>query len=172
MNKNADFPIVGIGASAGGLEALESLFRSIPADPELSFVIVTHLGSGRVSFLREILERYSALPISEIADGQQPEINHIHVLGKGAALILENGAFRLKKSTDEQPEREPINLFLISLAEEFGERSIAVVLSGGGSDGALGVKSVKEHGGVSLAQGFDTTGPRHSGMPESAIDAS
>ena len=62
MNKNADFPIVGIGASAGGLEALESLFRSIPADPELSFVIVTHLGSGRVSFLREILERYNALP--------------------------------------------------------------------------------------------------------------
>jgi two-component system CheB/CheR fusion protein len=145
------------------------LFRSVPADPDLSFVVVTHLATGRISFLRDILRRYSALPVSEIAEGQVPQPNHIHVLNEGAALTLENGAFRLRKSAANHPEREPINLFLNSLAEEFGERSIAVVLSGGGSDGALGVKAIKEHGGVSLAQGFNSTGPRHSGMPKSAI---
>lgn len=164
-------PIVGIGASAGGVEALESLFRVIPADSGLSYVVVTHLGSGQVSMLPEIVGRSTSMPVSAVHDGDTVLLDHVYVLQPDAILTMEGGCLRVRKPNKVQRERNPIDIFFASLAEDQGERAIGIVLSGSGNDGTLGIKAIKEHGGLTLAQGTDGSRPRYPSMPESAIAA-
>jgi two-component system, chemotaxis family, CheB/CheR fusion protein len=162
------FPIVGIGASAGGVEALENLFRAMPAEPGMAFVVVTHLAPNRESLLPEILARDTRMPVLSAEDNQPVQVDHIYVTPADAVLGIEKGHLRIHHNLAGR-ERTPIDSFFAALAEDQGEYAIGVVLSGAGSDGTLGIKAIKEAGGLTMAQGPDHTGPRHSSMPESAI---
>ena len=164
-------PIVGIGASAGGVEALEAFFRAMPADNGMGFVIVTHLPPDRDSLLAEIIGRASRVPVVNARDGQPVEAQHVYVLPPSATLTIAAGRLRLRHIAAPNRERAPIDVFFTSLAEDQGERAIGVVLSGGGSDGTLGLKAIKENGGLTVAQGTNLTRPRFADMPANAVAA-
>ena len=169
MTKNWQFPIVGIGASAGGLKALEGLLPGIPADTGMAFVIVTHLPPGRESLMPEILRRSTTMPVAEVKDGVALEPDHLYVSPPDRVVKVADGKLQLVVPAPEM-HRFPIDQFLISLAEYAGEGAIAILLSGGGSDGTLGVRAIKDHGGLTFAQGSDGgSGPMQSGMPDTAI---
>lgn len=172
MAEAAHFPIAGIGASAGGVEALEQFFQAIPADSGIAFIVVTHLGPGHESALPAILGHHSAIPVLPAADNQRIAPNHAYVLPFDAMLTVEGGALKLRKhDADARRERQPIDILMASLAEDAGEYAIGILLSGGGSDGTLGMKAIKQAGGLTLAQGTDGTAPRHPNMPASAVAA-
>jgi len=165
---DAPFPIIGVGASAGGVEALESLFRNMPPDLGAGFVIITHLAPGRESMLPEILARDTRMPVL-IAENEQPvRRDHIYVAPPDTVLEIQKG--RLRVRVVDTRERTPIDVFFAGLAEDQKAYAIGIVLSGSGSDGTLCIKAIKEHGGLTLAQAADGgSGPRHSSMPETAI---
>jgi len=160
------FPIIGIGASAGGVEALTSLFKRMPPQLDAVFVVVTHLAHNRESLLPEILARCTAMPVATAQDGQPVESGHVYLNPPDAILTVRNQHLSLK---DHSGERNPIDMFLMSLAEDAGDRTIAVILSGTGSDGAIGVRAVRETGGFTLVQATDAIGPGYHGMPDAAI---
>ena len=164
------FPIVGVGASAGGIEALEGLLRGMPANPGLALVIVTHLSPDRESLLHEILERFTDLPVHVCADGMEVGNNQVYVMPADAILTIENRRFHVLKN-DGRRERRPIDIFLSSLAVDVGERAGGVILSGGDADGTLGAKAIKERGGITFAQVRDGFGPQHADMPDAAISS-
>ena len=162
------FPIVGVGASAGGVEALEYLFNAMPPDPGVAFVIITHVAPQRESLLPEILARDTRMPVLIAERDQEVHPNHVYVAPAGAVLDIRKGRLCVRAGTEHR-ERTPIDTFFAALAEDQGEYAIGIVLSGAGSDGTLGIKAIKEHGGLTLAQAADHSGPRHASMPESAI---
>ncbi len=165
------FPVVGIGASAGGVEALEGFFRGVPAAPGMAFVVVTHLGRGRTSLLHEIVARHTVLEVQVAADGVPVRPDRVYVMAVAGVLTIQGGVLHLSEPGADKPERKPVDVFFSALALDQGERAAGVVLSGGDGDGTLGVKAIKEHGGLALAQVADRDGPAHSGMPDSAIAA-
>ena len=162
-------PTVGIGASAGGVDALERLFKNTPTDTGLAFVIVTHLAPDRESLLPEIVARFTPMPVLPVRDGQAVEANHVYVLPENALIDVADGVLHLRPLDPARRERKPIDIFLASLARDCGEYCAGIVLSGGDGDGTLGVKAVKERGGLTLAQVGDGGGPAHPDMPQSAI---
>ena len=167
------FPMVGIGASAGGVEALQAMFRAMPALP-MGFIVVTHVGAGHESALPQILRDCTAMPVLAAQDGEAVRPGHVHVLPNDALLTLSGGRMVLRPQIPGAPrERQPIDLFFASLAGEQGEAAIGIVLSGSGSDGTLGLKAIKEGGGLTIAQGSvqggDGIAPRYPGMPSSAV---
>ena len=164
-------PIVGIGASAGGVEALEQFFKSLPAGNGLAFVVVTHLPPDRESLLSEILGRATRMPVVEARDGDKVEAEHVYVLPPSAILTIRGGRLRLRRTGPTDRERAPIDIFFTSLAEDQAEHAIGIVLSGGGHDGTLGLKAIKENGGLTIAQGTNVTRPRFTEMPSSAVAA-
>src|SRR5262252_9974612 len=168
-NLAPNLPIVGIGASAGGVEALEQFFKSVPADHGLAFVIVTHLSPDRESLLSEILGRAARMPVVDARDGERVEAEHVYVLPPSAILTIRDGRLQLRRTGRADRERAPIDVFFNSLAEDQAEHAIGVVLSGGGTDGTLGLKAIKEHGGLTIAQGSNVTRPRFAEMPLSAV---
>jgi two-component system CheB/CheR fusion protein len=170
MTTADEFPIVGIGASAGGLQALELFFRNMPADTGLGFIVVTHLPRDRESVLCEILQRYTPMRVAVAVDGQAIEANHLYCNPPDRIVTVENRTLRLRQRISSS-QHKPIDVFLDSLAEDCGLAAIGVVLSGSGSDGALGMKGIKERGGFTLAQGSDGTAPQHPEMPDAAIAA-
>ena len=167
----SDLPIVGIGASAGGVEALEQFFKAVPADNGMAFVVVTHLSPSHESMLAEILGRATRMPVFSARDGELVQPQQVHVLPPSATLTIREGRLRLRRTGAADRERTPIDVFFNSLAEDQGERAIGVVLSGGGSDGTLGLKAIKENGGLTVAQGSNQTRPRFAEMPTSAVAA-
>ena len=164
-------PIVGIGASAGGVEALEGFFRAVPAENGMAFVVVTHLPPYHDSLLAEILGRATRMPVVNARDDQPVEAQHVYVLPPGAVLTMHEGRLRLRYTEAAERERAPIDVFFTSLAEDQGEHAIGIVLSGGGSDGTLGLKALKENGGLTIAQGANLTRPRFADMPSNAVAA-
>ena len=164
-------PIVGIGASAGGVEALEQFFKSVPAANGLAFVILTHLPPDRESMLSEILGRATRMPVVDARDGDKVEAEHVYVLPPSAILTIREGRLQLRRTGPADRERAPIDVFFTSLAEDQAEHAIGIVLSGGGHDGTLGLKAIKEHGGLTIAQGANVTRPRFAEMPSSAVAA-
>ena len=164
------FPIVGVGASAGGVEALEGLLRGMPQEPGLALVIVTHLSPDRESLLPEILARFTDIPVQVCVDGMEVENNRIYVMPADAILTVANRRLHIRKNNSRR-ERKPIDIFLSSLAVDVGELAGGIILSGGDSDGTLGVKAIKERGGITFAQVGDGFGPRHPDMPEAAISS-
>ncbi len=169
MNGRERFPIAGIGASAGGVEALEGFFRGLPDQPRLALVVVTHLSPERESRLHEIIARYTSLPVHVAADGARVEPDHVYVLPADAILSIDQGMLRIDKPPATRRERKPIDIFFTSLAIDQGELAAGIVLSGGDGDGTLGVKAIKEHGGLTMAQVSDGFGPGYPSMPDSAI---
>jgi two-component system CheB/CheR fusion protein len=166
-----NLPIVGIGASAGGVEALEQFFKAVPPDNGLAFVIVTHLPPDRESMLAEIIGRATPMPVVEAKDGERVEAEHVYVLPPSAILTIRESRLRLRRTGPADRERAPIDVFFNSLAEDQGEHAIGVVLSGGGHDGTLGIKAIKENGGLTIAQGANLSRPRFAEMPLSAVAA-
>ncbi|CAN5255574.1 chemotaxis protein CheB [soil metagenome] len=163
------FPITGIGASAGGVEALEGLFKGISAKSGVGYVVVTHLNPDRESLLHEIIARYTPMPVQIAADGAPIEPDTVYVMPADALLSIDGGTLSLTKPAPGKRERKPIDIFFSALARDQGEYAVGIVLSGGDGDGTLGVKAIKEHGGLTLAQVADGHGPRHPSMPDSAI---
>ena len=164
------FPIVGIGASAGGVQALKQFFEPMPADTGMAFVIVTHLPMGRESDLPDIVGRFTRMPTRVAGVDQVIEPDHVYVCPADHILMIERGHVRLK-AREDSIQRKPIDVFLSSLANDRGDAAIGILLSGGGSDGALGMKAIKERGGLTMAQGSDGTRPQHSEMPDAAISS-
>ena len=166
---NSCFPVVGIGASAGGLRALELFFGAMPPNPGMAFVVVTHLAPDRKSLLPEILARHTVLPVEAARDGEKLERDKIYVMPPSETLTIAEGRLRLHDIPADHRERTPIDIFFSSLAQDRGEYAVGVVLSGSGVDGVLGVKAIKEKGGLTIAQTIDGSGPGFAGMPDSAI---
>jgi len=164
-------PIVGIGASAGGVEALEQFFKSLPRNNGLAFVVVTHLPPDRESMLSEILGRATRMPVVDARGGEKVEAEHVYVLPPSAILTIRGGNLQLRRTGPTDRERAPIDVFFTSLAEDQAEHAIGIVLSGGGHDGTLGLKAIKENGGLTIAQGTNVTRPRFAEMPSSAVAA-
>jgi two-component system CheB/CheR fusion protein len=163
-----DVMIVGIGASAGGLEAFKAFFAHMPVDGELAFVLVQHLAPDHHSLLAELVGRTTVMPVLEATHGMRVEPRHVYVIPPNATLTIANGVLQVCKPAPPREHRWPINTFFTSLAEDQGDRAVCVVLAGTGSDGAQGLRAVKDHGGLALAQsGFDHEAM--TGMPASAV---
>jgi two-component system CheB/CheR fusion protein len=161
--------VVGVGASAGGLEAFSKLLADLPENTRMAFVFVQHLDPTHTSALEEILSRSTKIPVTEVTDGTVVQSNHIYVIPPNADLAIRGGVLRLSPRTLGRGQHRPIDSFLHSLAEDCGERSIAVILSGTASDGTSGCLAVKAVGGITFAQ--DEATAKHSGMPHSAAEA-
>jgi two-component system, chemotaxis family, CheB/CheR fusion protein len=164
----ASFPIVGIGASAGGIEALEAFFRALPADSQMAFVVVMHLARSAASQLPEILARDAPIPVRPIHDGEQIQPQNVYVLPPNALVTVKDGRLRLAKATVAHWTERPIDTFLTSLAEDREESAVGILLSGSGNDGAIGLGAIQRNGGLTLAQGLDDAGPRFPEMPQAA----
>jgi two-component system CheB/CheR fusion protein len=163
------FPIVGIGASAGGVEALEGFFHGLPHDTGCAFVIVTHLSPDRRSLLPEIVAGYTRMPVKTAEDGAPVRPNEVYILPADAVLEIEGGRLKVRQASAVRRVRKTVDVFFSALAKDQGEYAAGVVLSGGDGDGTLGVKAIKERGGFTLAQVGNGHGPQHPDMPNSAI---
>ena len=163
------FPIVGIGASAGGLAAFEGFFSGLPADtnPGLAFVLVQHLAPDHKSILTDLIRRYTRLQVYEVEDGMVVRPNCAYIIPPGRDMACLGGALSLLEPSAPRGQRLPIDFFFRSLAQDQGERAIGIVLSGTGSDGSLGVRAIKGEGGMVMAQSPEST--EYDGMPRSAI---
>ena len=162
-------PIIGIGASAGGLEALEVFLRHVPARPGAAIVIVQHLDPNHHAMLVELLQRVSRLDVREATDGLRVERDHVYVIPPGKDMSLLHGSLHLLPQASNRGRVLPIDFFFRSLAQDQGEGAIGVILSGMGSDGTLGLRAIKEAAGVAFVQAPESA--KFDGMPRSAIDA-
>lgn len=160
-------PVVGIGASAGGLEVFKRLLGLLPSDTGFAIVFVQHLDPNHHSMLAEILARATAMPVSEAADGMAVEANHVYVIPANVDLTMAHGVLNLTPRTQAPGSHMPIDRFLRSLAAECGSRAIGVILSGTGSDGSAGVDAIKAAGGVTFAQ--DAATAKFATMPQAAV---
>jgi len=155
-----DGRIVGIGASAGGLESLEQLFSALPSDTGLAFVIVQHLSPDFKSLMDELLARHTEMPIHLVEDGMSIEPDHVYLIPPKKEMIISGGRFLLSEREVHQQELSlPIDIFFRSLAQDCGARAVAIVLSGGGSDGSRGIRDVHESGGIVIALNRLKPGP-------------
>ncbi|HIT51710.1 MAG TPA: PAS domain-containing protein [Candidatus Aveggerthella excrementigallinarum] len=158
--------IVGIGASAGGLEALQEFFRSMPSNSGLSFVVIQHLSPDYKSLMADILGKHTDMEVLQVEDDMEVKANTVYLIPPKKNMTLSNGRLLLS-NYDHGMLNHPIDIFFTSLAEECRERAIAVVLSGTGSDGTSGVRAVKENGGLAIVQTPESA--KFDGMPRSAI---
>ncbi len=163
------FPIVGIGASAGGLEALEQFLRRVPETSGMAFVVVQHLDPTHKGILPELLQRATALKVYQVKDRMKVQPDSVYVIPPNTDMSILHGTLHLFPPAEPRGLRLPIDFFLRSLAEDQQERSIGVILSGMGSDGTMGLRAIKEKAGVVLVQ--EPTTARFDSMPRSAIDA-
>ncbi|MCB8978144.1 MAG: PAS domain-containing protein [Ardenticatenaceae bacterium] len=168
MNESSpvNFYIVGIGTSAGGLEALEHFFTNMPPDDQLAFVVVQHLSPDYKSHMVELLTKYTSLNVHEARDGMEVEPKNIYLIPQRKNMTIFKGKLYLVERGRSQGLNLPIDIFFESLAKDQGEKAIGIVLSGTGSDGTRGIRSIKEMGGMVVAQ--DATA-RFDGMPRSAV---
>lgn len=160
--------IVGIGASAGGLEPLERFFSEVPASTGLAFVVVQHLSPDFKSMMDQLLGRRTSLPITVVEDGVSVAPDHIYLIPPKKEMIVSGGRLLLRDKAADHELTLPIDIFMRSLARECGSRAIAVILSGGGSDGSRGIRDVHEAGGLVVCQ--DGATAAFDGMPRSARD--
>lgn len=159
--------IVGIGASAGGLEAFKSFFSKMPADSGMAFVLIQHLSPDYPTMLAEIISKNTSMAVSEAKDGMKVVANHVYIIPPNATLTLEKGHLVVTSPAPPRENRHPIDTFLFSLAREMGEKAICIILSGTGTDGTLGLTTIKEQGGITFAQAELDHSPM-IGMPQSA----
>ena len=167
MNDTAPIPVVGIGASADCLCALEDFFKSLPANPGMAFVVITHVAPDHQSFLVEIPARRAGPPVQAASDDQKVEANRVYVLPSSASPTIVGRRQNLHETESGRRDSKPVDIFFASLAQDCEDYAVGVILSRGGHDGVLGVKSIKEHGG--LAPAGDSSGPVFAGTPDSAI---
>lgn len=164
-----NFPIVGIGASAGGLAAFEAFFSGLPAnvDSEMAYVLVQHLSPEHKSILTELISHYTSMKVFEVEDGMAVQPNCVYVIPPGQDMAILNGILQLFEPTELHGHRLPINYFFRSLAQDQAQKAIAIILTGTGSDGTLGIQAIKAEGGMVMAQSLNSA--EYDGMPSSAI---
>ena len=163
--------VVGIGASAGGLSALEELFDCLPSDSGAAFVVIQHLSPDFKSLMKELLERHTDMTVCRVTQGMKIQPNSVYLIPPGKNLILEANLLRLEERKKDKNDKHefnfPIDLFFASLAKNYQEKAIGVILSGTGSDGTYGLRAINETGGIALVQ--DPKTAEFDGMPLSAI---
>ncbi len=163
------FPVVGVGASAGGFEAFAELLRELPAKPGMAIVFVQHLDPKHVSVLAQLLQRESSMPVLEAKDGAPVQADHVYIIPRNTSISFENGILKLGPREVIGGQLTSIDIFLRSLAADQGSKAIGVLLSGNASDGTLGLKAIKASGGITFAQEPGTA--KFDGMPRNAIGA-
>ena len=166
---SAAFPIVGIGASAGGLTALEQFLSHVPPRCGMAMVVVQHRDPHSEGMLVELLQRHTPMPVLQVLDQMPVEPDHVYVIPPGWDLSLLHGVLHLFEPTEARGLRQPIDFFFKSLADDRQHNSIGVVLSGMGSDGTMGLRAIRQAGGASFAQ--TPASAQFDSMPRSAIDA-
>ncbi|HIJ86436.1 MAG TPA: PAS domain S-box protein [Desulfuromonadales bacterium] len=164
------FPIVGIGASAGGLAAFEAFFSGMPADkdPGMAFILVQHLAPDHKSILTDLIRRYTRMEVFEVIDGVEVQPNCAYIIPPNCDMAFLNGTLHLLEPAAPRGQRLPIDFFFRSLAQDQHELAICIVLSGTGSDGTMGLRAIKGEGGMAMAQNPEST--EYDGMPRSAIN--
>jgi two-component system CheB/CheR fusion protein len=163
------FPVVGIGASAGGLEAFIEFFDAMPSESGMAFVLIQHLPPDRESMVADILSKHTRMPVAQVQDGMAVEADHVYVIQPGHTLTIKNGALHLGASLKEPGNNRPVDDFFRSLAEEQRERSICIIMAGMGSNGTAGAEVIKAVGGVAIAQDPEST--KYPSMPRHLIDS-
>lgn len=163
------FHIVGIGASAGGLEALNEFFSAAPKDMGMAFVIVQHLDPTHKSLMVQLLKSHTEMPVSEVEDLTKVEPNHVYVIPPNKDMAIFKGVLHLIEPVQARGFRKPIDFFFKTLAADQSERAIGIILSGTGTEGAVGLKEIKDMGGLSIVQ--DPENAKYDGMPSNAIAA-
>jgi len=159
--------VVGLGASAGGLEAFEQFFSSMPPDCGIAFVLVPHLDPTHASMMSDLLKRYTTMKVIEVKDKMRVEPDRIYVIPPNKDLSIREGILHLSAPQEPHGLRMPIDYFFRSLAEDCGERAICIILSGNGTDGTMGLRAIHGAGGMSMVQEVSTA--KYDGMPRSAI---
>jgi len=163
----ATFPIVAIGASAGGLEAFSNLLRSLPTEPGMALIFIPHLDPTHESAMVELLSRTTRLPVVQAADAMHVAVDRVYVLPPNSDMTILAGALHLVRREAERGHHMPIDTFFRSLADDQSANAIGVILSGTANDGTLGLAAIKDSGGITFAQ--DTDSAKYDGMPSSAI---
>jgi chemotaxis response regulator CheB len=162
-------PVVGLGASADGIEAFTEFFGAMPGDSGAAFVLVLHLDPNRASQLSSVVARHTTMPVTEIVDGMEIQPNHVYVIAPAFDVTLVGNTLRLSKPAEPRGHTHPVDALFRSLASQRAERAIAIVLSGTGSNGTQGLREIKAEGGLILVE--DPSHARFDGMPRSAIRA-
>ena len=164
---HATFPIVGIGSSAGGVEALEEFFRHLPADSGAAFVVVSHQQASHSSLLPDILRRWTPLPVLEASDGLSVQPNTVYLPPPGSRLAILHAVLHVMDAAHGVRQQLPIDYFLCSLAEDQQQKAVGIILSGTGADGSLGLKAIRAESGLTMAQ--EPRSAKFAGMPQNAI---
>jgi two-component system, chemotaxis family, CheB/CheR fusion protein len=168
LGRGGSFPIVGVGASAGGLEAFTQMLSALPPDTGMGFVLVQHLDPDHESALTQILARATSLPVHEITNDEPVLANHVYIIPRDSGLSIAHGVLKLEPRKRTRSPPRPIDSFFEALAQDQGERAVGVVLSGTANDGTLGLEAIKAEGGITFAQDDSA---KHDGMPRSAVAA-
>ena len=163
------FPVVGIGASAGGLEAFIEFFKAMPSDSGMAFVLIQHLPPDRESLVADLLSKHTAMTVQQVEDGMGVAPNQVYIIRPGHTLTIKDGRLHLGERLEKPRHSRPVDDFFKSLAEEQRERAICIIMSGMGSNGAAGAQGVKAVGGICIAQ--DPESAQFPSMPRHLIDA-
>jgi two-component system CheB/CheR fusion protein len=164
--KRAACPIVGLGASAGGLEAFQAFLSAVPADSGMAFVLIQHLDPTHDSMLAELLGRHTSMPVRQVTGDTLVAADHVYLIPPNKVLVIEGGVLKLLTPAEPRGQRMPIDVFFRALAQDQGENAACIILSGTGSDGTLGLRAIKEFGGLTMAQAEGVA--KYDGMPHSA----
>lgn len=168
VNENPRVPVVGIGASAGGLEAFTQMLQHLPADTGRAFVMIQHLDPHHQSSLSQLLGRATTMPVVEVQDNQRVEANHVYVIAPNGSLTISNGVLKVGPREDDHGHPTVVDAFLESLGHDQHEQAMGVVLSGTGADGTVGLQRIKAEGGITFAQDESA---KYDSMPQSAVAA-
>src|SRR5262249_33221305 len=163
------FPVVGIGASAGGLESFRQVLEHLPIDTGMAFIYVQHLDPAHESILGELLSKATDMPVKEVKQGMRVEPNCVYVIPRNTNMAIANDALLLTPRVEQRGQHRPVDYFMRSLAEEKRKSAIGVILSGTASDGRLALAAIKARGGITIAQDAKTA--KYDGMPLSAINS-
>lgn len=162
-----DFFVVGIGASAGGIKALKEFFANVPADSGMAYVVILHLSPQHESHLAEVLQHAAAIPVTQVTDHVRVEPNHVYVIPPNQSLAMTDGHLALSEVTRIEERRAPVDIFFRTLAQARMAHAVSVVLSGTGADGSMGMKRVKEMGGICIVQ--EPNEAEYSDMPRHSM---
>ena len=168
MKQQTPYPVIGIGASAGGLEAISTLLDVEPAFHGMALLIVQHLDPKGESHLVDLLSRHTSLTVESAQDGLEIQPDHVYVCVPNRDLVVENGRLRLVDTNAERSQRRPIDRLFDSLAAAYGDLAVAVILTGAASDGSRGISAIKSAGGMVIVQDPETA--EFDGMPRSAVN--
>src|SRR5918993_34025 len=164
--KNDEITVVGIGASAGGLKTLQEFFEALPGDTGMAYVIITHLHPEHESHMAELLQRHTQMPVMQVTGLVRAEKDHVYVIPPNRRLVMADSQIDTAEFEEPRGQRAPIDYFFRSLAHGH-PNSVGIILSGGGTDGAVGVKAIKEEGGLLLVQHPEEA--EYDSMPRAAI---